>query len=137
MNKPLLTTGILLSLGTIGCAGVGLQPSSSLTAQFQNRTGQGVDELWDESEEAPRQGLQSPHYAGGLGSLWMVTPQPANSAEAAAKTPSSSLGDLWNPSSVTRHWAIDPTPAYAAHPDGFLFSSNGQSRRASRKSAAQ
>ena len=137
MNKPLLTIGILLSLGTIGCAGVGVQPSSSLTAQFQNRTGQGLDELWGESEEFSRQGLQSPSYAGTLGNLWMVTPQPIHSAGAVAKTPSGSLGDLWNPSSVTRHWATEADPAYAAPSDGLLLSDNGRARRVSRKSAAQ
>ena len=65
MNKPLLTIGILLSLGTIGCAGVGVQPSSSLTAQFQNRTAQGLDELWDEAAEPPRLGLESPQLRRG------------------------------------------------------------------------
>lgn len=135
MNKPLLTTGILLSLVTIGCAGVGVQPTSSLTAQFQNRTDQGLDELWDEPAEASRQGLQSPSYAGALGDLWIARPQPISSVEAAPKTPSSSLGDLWNPSSVTRHWATGTSPTYAAPSEGLLFSDSGIARRASRKSA--
>ena len=137
MNKPLLTIGILLSLGTIGCAGVGVQPSSSLTAQFQNRTAQGLDGLWDEAAEPPRQGLESSHYAGALGGLWMGTPEPIHSAEAVAKTPRGSLGDLWNPSSVTRHWAIEADPAYAAPSNGLLLSDNGRARRLSRKSTAQ
>jgi hypothetical protein len=137
MNKPLLTIGILLSIGTIGCAGAGVQPASSLTARLQNRTGQGVDALWDQAAATPRKGLQSPSYAGALGDLWILTPQPANRAEAVSKTPSGSLGDLWNPSSVTRHWAADPSPAFDGRSTGIVLSENGRSRRLSRKSSAQ
>ena len=137
MNKPLLTIGILLSFGTLGCVGAAVQPASSLTAQLQNRTGQGVDKLWDQAAETPRNGLQSPSYAGALGDLWILIPQPTNRAEAGSKTPSGSLGDLWNPSSVTRHWAADPSPALDDRSQGILLSDNGRARRLSRKSWAQ
>jgi len=137
MNKPLLTIGILLSFGTIGCAGAGVQPASSLTAQLQNRTGQGVDRLWDQAVETPREGLRSPNYAGALGDLWISPPEPTKRAEVGSKTPSGSLGDLWNPSSVTRHWAAHPSPAFDERSGGILLSDSGRVRRLSRKSSAQ
>ncbi len=137
MNNPLLTIGILLSLASVGCAGLGAQPSSGLTAQLRNRTGQGVDTLWDQAAETPRQGLESPHYAGGLGSLWVPASEPMGSVTEAPTTPSSSLGDLWNPSSVTRHWAADASQAHADLPGTWLFSDKGRAKRGSRNSASQ
>jgi len=55
MSKQLLTLGIVLSLGTAGCAGFGLQQGSSLSAQLQQE--RGLDSLWSSSEEAPTGGL--------------------------------------------------------------------------------
>lgn len=106
MNKQLLTLGIILSLGTIGCAGFGVQQGSSLTAQIQNE--QGLDEFWSSSEDAPTQGLESPRYADqALGGLWhgnVEAPDGVRDDGSARKT---NQGDLWNPASVTRSWEIN------------------------------
>ena len=102
MNKSLFSIGIILSLGSVGCAGFGVQHGSSLTPQFtQNR---GVDSLWTASEEAPPQGAEPSLYAEQqLGALWdspRETPQgvPATGAE------NRRGADLWNPASVARSW---------------------------------
>ena len=100
MSKQLLTLGIVLSLGTVGCAGFGVQQGSSLTAQFQNE--RGLDNLWTSSEETPTAGLEAPLYADqGLGDVW--SPQ-ENGHEAEASGGDQGfyvtqrLGNLWNSS---------------------------------------
>ena len=100
MSKQLLTLGIVLSLGTVGCAGFGVQQGSSLTAQFQNE--RGLDRLWTSREETPRAGLEAPLYADqGLGDLW--SPQ-ENGHETEASGGDKGfyvtqrLGNLWNSS---------------------------------------
>lgn len=100
MSKQLLTLGIVLSLGTVGCAGFGVQQGSSLTAQFQNE--RGLDNLWTSREETPGAGLEAPLYADqGLGDLW--SPQ-ENGHEAEASGGDQGfyvtqrLGNLWNSS---------------------------------------
>jgi len=106
MNKPLLTLGIILSVGTVGCAGFGVQQSSSLGSQFQKQ--QGLDELWTSTEEAPGQGLETPRYADqSLDDLWNEGVEGAEGVEAVrGDDPSQPRtgGDLWNPASVTRSW---------------------------------
>jgi hypothetical protein len=100
MSKQLLTLGIVLSLGTVGCAGFGVQQGSSLTAQFQNE--RGLDKLWTSREETPTAGLEAPLSADqGLGDLW--NPQ-ENGQEAETSGSdrgfymSQRLGNLWNSS---------------------------------------
>jgi hypothetical protein len=137
MNNQRLTIGILLSLASVGCAGLGAQPASSLAAQLQNRTGQGVDALWDQAAVTPRQGLESPHYAAGLGNLWIPVSEPVGAVTEAPKTPSASLGDLWNPSSVTRPWVTNASQADADLRGTRLFGDNGRAKQGGRKSAAQ
>ena len=115
MNKSLLTIGIILSLGTVGCAGFGVQHNSSLTSQY--RAERGIDDLWA-AEEPVRPSAEAPLYAEQeLGDLW----------EAPQNQPTSGLergedrergADLWNPSSVTRSWA--PGPGHKAA--GYRFS---------------
>jgi len=61
MNKSVLSIGIVLSLGTMGCAGVGLHHASSLIPQFQRE--RGLDSLWVSTERAPTQALDIPLYA--------------------------------------------------------------------------
>jgi hypothetical protein len=137
MNNQRLAIGILLSLASLGCGGLGTQPTSVFTAQLQNRTGQGVDALWDQVAETPRQGLESPQYSAGLGSLWIPVSEPVGVVTEAPTTPSSSLGDLWNPSSVTRHWVTNASQAEAELAGTRLLGDNGRARRGSRESAAQ
>ena len=97
MNKSLLTIGIVLSLGTVGCAGVGVQHASSLTPQVQQE--QGVDNLWFAAERTPTEGLDTSTYAEqGVGTLWN------SKAKATAETSGGvigsfadrGLGALWN-----------------------------------------
>ena len=103
MNKSLLTIGIILSLGTVGCAGFGVQQSSSLGSQFQKQ--QGLDELWSSSEEAPTQGLETPRYADqSLGDLWNEEVEGLEAVRGDDASQSSGAGDLWNPASVSRSW---------------------------------
>ncbi len=102
MNRSLLTIGIILSLGTVGCAGFGVQQSSSLSGQFQKQ--QGLDELWSSSEEAPAQGLETPRYADqSLGDLWNEGVDGLEAVRDDAPQ-TSQAGDLWNPASVSRSW---------------------------------
>lgn len=103
MNKQLLTLGIILSLGTVGCAGFGVQQSSSLTSQFQKQ--QGIDALWSSTEEVPGQGLETPRYADqSLGDLWNDGVEGLEAARGDDSAQSRTGGDLWNPASVTRSW---------------------------------
>ncbi len=103
MNKPLLTLGIILSLGTVGCAGFGVQQSSSLSSQFQKQ--QGLDELWSATEEAPAQGLETPRYADqSLDDLWNEGVEDLEAVRGDDSPQSRTGGDLWNPASVSRSW---------------------------------
>ena len=95
MNKQLLTLGIVLSLGTVGCAGVGVQQGSSLAAQVQD--GQGYDNLWVARDKAPTGGLDGPAYAEqGLGALWDVRDEAETSGGSIGSYANRSLGNLWN-----------------------------------------
>jgi hypothetical protein len=69
MSKHLLTLGIVLSLGTIGCAGVGIQHGPTASAKISQE--QGIDDLWQATEPRPTQGFEAPLYAGQhLDGLW-------------------------------------------------------------------
>jgi len=96
MNKQLLTLGIVLSLGTVGCAGVGVQRGSSLNAQVQDE--RGLDNLWVAREKAPTGGgLDGPVYAEqGLGALWDTQEEAKTSGGAVGSYANQSLGSLWN-----------------------------------------
>lgn len=131
MNKQVLTLGIILSLGSVGCAGLGVQHNSSLSAQIQSE--QGVDGLWFVKQEPAGQGLELPRYADqDLGGLWNGTEEAAASAPSRAPRQWGGLGDLWNPSSVTRSWELGARDTRQS-PSDALFSS----RRAGRKVASQ
>ena len=119
MNKSVLSIGIVLSLGTVGCAGFGVPQSSSLAAQYQQE--RGVDPLWTATEERPGQGLEKPRYAQqGVGALWYESVEaPEGVLEgSAADAPKGS--DLWNPASVSRSWETSDEPDRAPS-RGFLF----------------
>ena len=95
MNKQLLTIGIVLSLGTVGCAGFGVQQGSSLTAQFGNE--QGLDDLWYTTKEAPTKGVDAPAYAEqGLGNLWNPSEKANTSGGVIGSYADQSLGNLWH-----------------------------------------
>ncbi|MFW2387588.1 MAG: hypothetical protein ACN4G0_04590 [Polyangiales bacterium] len=106
MNKSLLSIGIVLSLGTVGCAGFGVQQSSSLSAQYQQ--GRGVDALWTATEEGPTQGLETASYAQqGLGDLWNEGLDGPDGVRDDGSSQTPNRGDLWNPASVSRSWEIN------------------------------
>ena len=97
MNKSVLTIGIVLSLGTVGCAGVGVQQGPSLTAHAQ--TEQGLDRLWVAREEVPTQGLEAGPYAEqGLDGLWDPREAPLASGRATRSFADRGLGSLWTSS---------------------------------------
>jgi hypothetical protein len=101
MNKSLLSIGIILSLGSVGCAGLGVQQNSSLAGQY--RAERGLDELWS-AEQAPPQGAETPLYSEqSLGDLWEA---PTDDLDGVADPgyDAERGGDLWNPASVTRSW---------------------------------
>jgi len=103
MNKSLLTVGIILSLGTVGCAGFGVQQTSSLSGQFQNQ--RGLDGLWSATEQAPSQGLETPRYADqSLGELWNEEVEGVETVRGDDPSQRRTGGDLWNPADVTRSW---------------------------------
>jgi hypothetical protein len=113
MNKSLLSIGIVLSLGTMGCAGVGLQHASSLTPQFQRE--QGLDSLWVSTERAPTQALDIPLYAeDNLGDLWNSNGKAPTAARETPFYEGRSLGDLWNRSSATSTSKNDSSPRLRA-----------------------
>ncbi len=101
MNRSLLTLGIVLSFGSVGCAGFGLQSSSALAGQYH--ADRGVDALWSQQDELPR-GAETPLYAEQeLGQLWGIQGEsPATIVELGANEARG--GDLWNPASVARSW---------------------------------
>ncbi|UCH28115.1 MAG: hypothetical protein JSV06_07395 [Myxococcales bacterium] len=102
MNKSLLTIGIILSLGTVGCAGFGVQHSSSLAGP--TKAERGIDTLWETSEEAPTQDAEVQLYAEQeLGTLWdSRTDSPIGVIE--NEYDGGQGGDLWNPADVSRPW---------------------------------
>jgi hypothetical protein len=111
MSKQLIAIGIIFSMGTVGCAGLGGPQASSLTAQLREE--RGLDDLWMPARQTGGKGLETPHYAGeGLGNLWQrdevstlsPTPDPAYYERRSG-------GDLWNPASVVRSWEPKPRPS--------------------------
>ena len=95
MSKQLLTLGIILSLGTVGCAGFGVQQGSSLTARLQSE--QGLDNLWSSSEPAPTEGFDAPAYADqGLGNLWISTEHRETAGGERRFYANQNLGNLWS-----------------------------------------
>ena len=112
MNQPLLSIGIILALGSVGCAGLGVQHNSSFTAQ--HRAQRGVDDLWAEAGPAPT-GADTPLYSEQvLGDLW----------DPGRETPMGVVdsgydeergADLWNPASVTRSWESENAPSGKAY----------------------
>lgn len=98
MSKPLLTLGIILSLGTVGCASVGApQGTSYASVRDADR---GVDALWQADRSASRAGV-----AG------VVDGSSANETRA----------DLWNPATGTEPASADERPK------GGLYVSNPSS----------
>ena len=89
MNKSILAIATILSLGTVGCAGVGTQYASTASV--------------------PK--AASLQYAsGGLGTLWESGPtQPAGLEQRVAYQDRGA--DLWTPASVVRPSEIDPKKA--------------------------
>jgi hypothetical protein len=119
MNKSMLSIGIVLSLGTAGCAGFGLQQSSSLGARYQQE--RGVDALWTATEEPPGQGLEAPRYAQeGVGDLWNESAEAPDGVLEGSTAQAPKGSDLWNPASVSRSWEIKEK-AESAPSRGFLF----------------
>ena len=95
MSKQLLTLGIILSLGTVGCAGFGVQQGSSLSAGLQHE--RGLDNLWSASERAPTQGLETRHYAEQeLGDLWNDGEDVETSGGDKGFYANQALGNIWN-----------------------------------------
>ena len=95
MSKQLLTLGIILSLGTVGCAGFGVQQGSGLTARLQSE--QGLDNLWSSGEPAPTEGLDAPAYADqGLGNLWISTEHTESAGGERRFYANQNLGNLWS-----------------------------------------
>ena len=119
MNQSLLSIGIILSLGSVGCAGFGLQSSSSLRAEYGAE--QGIDELWTATPAVTREGAEPPLYADQeLGSLWDA-PRTGPSGVMGTAEEAGRAGDLWNPATVTRSWepAHQPSrPAYRLSQSG-------------------
>jgi hypothetical protein len=112
MNQSLLSLGIILSLGSIGCAGLGLQPNSSLHSEYVAK--RGLDELWPVSREVRPQGTETPLYADQeLGSLWEARKErPAGVADPGYEAERGA--DLWNPASFARSPEPAATPSRRA-----------------------
>ncbi len=103
MNKPLLSLAIILSLGSVGCAGFGIQQSSSLGGQL--RADQGLDELWIAKDASTAPGLEAPRYADQrVLELWDGAEDRPEGRLDPGYDQSRSGGDLWNSASVARSW---------------------------------
>jgi hypothetical protein len=125
MSKPLLTLGIIASLSSAGCAGFGVQHSSSLAAPYAAH--RGVDSLWESSEEPAPRGVEPSLYAEQeLGTLWEAT-QEAPAGVATAGSGQSRGSDLWNPASVARSW--EPRPNQPDQPSQVELRGISQSSR--------
>jgi hypothetical protein len=136
MSKELLTLGIILSLGTVGCAGLGGQQASSLSAQI--REDHGLDSLWMPAERAPSRGLETPHHAGqGLGALWNNEESGPGPVSDPAYYERRSGADLWNPASVTRSWERRQTQAPARPSRWYVFGDATSRGRVGRARAAR
>ena len=97
MSKSLLTLGIILSLGTVGCASVGVpQGTSYASVRDSDR---GVDTLWQADPTASRAGV-------------------AGVVDGASGT---ERADLWNPAPRTEPARADERPK------GGLYVSNPSS----------
>lgn len=95
MNKALLTIGIILSLGSMGCAGFGLQQSSNLSAQFRQE--QGIDPLWTAETPPSQGGLETPRYADqDLGDLWNPGESEPSQEKSSNLYAKRGLDELWN-----------------------------------------
>ncbi len=105
MNKSLLRFGIILALGSAGCAGFGIQHASSLSERY-NTAELGVDSLWEASESQPTQSREIELYAEqSLGSLWDSEARRERTVGQASRASQGS--DLWNPATVSRPWEAD------------------------------
>ena len=130
MNKQLLTLGIVLALGTAGCAGFGLQQGSSLSAQVQQE--KGLDSLWSSGEETPSGGLEVPLYAEqALGGLWTRSAEPGAVLDRVSSE-SRSSGDLWNPVSVVRSWEVEGASPAGGPRRGLTLSNSPRREKAGR-----
>jgi len=92
MNKSILTITAILSLGTVGCAGVGTHTQVAST-------------------DNPPPGASLQYAAGGgLGSLWDSPAERPSGLEQRVALDAASKSDLWTPAStsVAPSWAHDP-----------------------------
>ena len=90
--------GLVLSFGTVGCSGFGIQQSSSLGGQVRQE--QRLDDLWMHQEHDPTRGIDPHLYAEQeLGDLWNPVEQ-TNERSTRVRTsrfyPEQGLGDLWD-----------------------------------------
>lgn len=120
MNKSILSMGILLSLGTVGCAGLGTQNSPTLASLAgPDSAPRALDSLWDGSEEAPSGGAEVPRYGDQeLGALWENGRNPVSGVVEVESTARGS--DLWNVAPVRSGEGHSPsllsrTPASNGH----------------------
>lgn len=103
MHRSCLTLGFLLSLGSFGCAGFGVQQGTNLVAE--NEPQRGLDSLWDQSTEysersrdAREAAERAPRYAKqDLGVLWDVQYGDSGITQSEYRGRSA---DLWTPSSA-------------------------------------
>lgn len=94
MKNQARILGIVLALGTSGCAGFGLQQGSSLGAQLQQE--QGLDQLWSAGNRVPTQGVEIPLYGDqGLGTLWNPSAEGPTAPSGARFVQNRALGSLW------------------------------------------
>jgi|GEM_PF-2166121 len=99
MNKQARTLGIILALGTTGCAGFGLQRGSNLSPPFLTQNG--LDSLWSSPQPLAAPGLEpSPYAEQELGELWNGGEKTAESAEQDRFVEGRTLENLWLSTSV-------------------------------------
>ncbi|MGB8221496.1 MAG: hypothetical protein WCF10_02860 [Polyangiales bacterium] len=99
MKNQARILGIVLALGTSGCAGFGLQQGSGLGARLQQE--QGLDQLWSSHNTAPAQGVETPLYADqDLGALWNPSAEEPTAPSGARFVQNRALGSLWLSASV-------------------------------------
>lgn len=136
MSKQVLALGIVLSLGVAGCAGVGVQQGSSVTAQARQQ--QGLDNLWSPTEQVPTQSFETPRYADQrLGGLWSTRVEEPAGVHENGSYEERTRGDLWNSARVTHGWDGNTRERQNGPSMGLSFRDSPRQRQAGRRVSAQ
>jgi hypothetical protein len=84
---------LALCLGTVGCAGLGTQPASTLTTRIG--TEPGLDSLWMGVQRSPAKGIEIAPYAGAGLTLWAERPAVAQRNRVLLERQGGAVEETW------------------------------------------